>query len=100
MRNKPETPAETPADETVTGTTTTDTTGPEADPAASSAGAFAGCEPLTAEQQAEREGMYNRLRALELAAAPGIHEAKEPILSVLARAEAYRAYIETGATGA
>lgn len=51
------------------------------------------------EPDAEREAMYLRQRALELATCGGIHEAKEPILSVLARAEAYRAYMETGATG-
>jgi hypothetical protein len=40
-----------------------------------------------------------RQRALELATYGGSGEHKEPIKSVLARAEAYRSYVETGETG-
>lgn len=48
----------------------------------------------------EQEERYTRQRALELACYGGGNiEAKEPILAVLARAEAYRLYIESGETG-
>lgn len=50
------------------------------------------------EDRTAREAKYTRAEALRMATAPGIHEAKEPIGAVLARAEAYVAYMETGAT--
>jgi hypothetical protein len=72
-------------------------------PATDTAGAAAGATPYRgygyAPPTPEQIAMGLRSNALQLAAYPGNHEAKEPIASVLARAEAYRLYMETGETG-
>lgn len=57
-------------------------------------GALAGWQP-----SAEERAQSMRANALQMASYGGIHEAKEPIAAILARAEAYRAYMETGETG-
>jgi hypothetical protein len=78
-------------------TTADDTTATDTAGAAAAATPYPGYgyAPPTDEQIA----MGLRSNALQMAAYPGNHEAKEPIASVLARAEAYRLYMETGETG-
>lgn len=75
-----------------------DTTDEDEDTAGQSAGA-AGLGYGYREPTDEERMQGVRSHALGLASQGSIHEAKEPILAVLARAEAYADYMLTGNTG-
>lgn len=76
----------------------TDTTDEDTDTAGQSAG-VAGLGYGYGEPTAEQMAQSLRAHALGLASQGSTHEAKEPILAVLARAVAYADYMLTGNTG-